>query len=74
MRLRLCFAGAIAPNERKNKVMDKEMTLRCIMAIIYRNGHWTNQSEKIDEINLLINKELNIPETADEYNNRNRIS
>ena len=54
--------------------MDKEMTLRCIMAIIYRNGHWSNQSEKINEINLLINKELNIAETADEYNNRNRIS
>jgi hypothetical protein len=54
--------------------MNKEMTLRCIMAIIYRGGHWTNQSEKIDEINLLINEELNIPETADEWNNRNRIS
>lgn len=54
--------------------MNKEMTLRCIMAIIYRGGHWSNQSEKINEINLLINKELNIAETADEYNNRNRIS
>jgi hypothetical protein len=40
--------------------MNKEMTLRCIMAIIYRDGHWCNQAEKIDEINLLINKELNI--------------
>ena len=39
---------------------DKEMALRCIMAIIYRDGHWSNQAEKIDEINLLINKELNI--------------
>lgn len=40
--------------------MNKEMTLRCIMAIIYRDGHWCNQAKKIDEINLLINKELNI--------------
>ena len=30
------------------------------MAIIYHDGHWCNQAKKIDEINLLINKELNI--------------
>jgi hypothetical protein len=55
--------------------MNKEQLLRHIMAIIYRNGHWSNQAEKFDEILLLVHSEMdNIEETADEYNNRNRIS
>jgi hypothetical protein len=28
------------------------------MAIIYLNGHWSNQSEKIDDILLLIDSEI----------------
>lgn len=37
---------------------DKEMALRCIMAIIYRDGHWANQAEKFDEILMFISDEL----------------
>ena len=37
---------------------DKEMSLRNIMAIIYRGGHWTNQAEKFDEILIYISDEL----------------
>jgi hypothetical protein len=69
--------------------MNKEQLLRHIMAIIYRNGHWSNHAEKFDEILLLVHSEMdNIEETADitlnqnifwqesadEYNERNRIS
>ena len=37
---------------------DKEMSLRNIMAIIYRGGHWANQAEKFDEILIYISDEL----------------
>jgi hypothetical protein len=38
--------------------MTKEMVLRTIMAIIYKDGPWANQSEKIDDILLFISDEL----------------
>ncbi len=62
-------------NLTKKKNMNKEQLLRHIMAIIYRNGHWSNQSEKINDILLLVHSEIeNIEESAESYNNRNRIS
>jgi hypothetical protein len=38
--------------------MNKEMVLRTIMAIIYKDGPWANQSEKIDDILLFISEEF----------------
>ena len=38
--------------------MNKEMVLRSIMAIIYKDGIWANQSEKIDEILLFIGEQF----------------
>ena len=39
-----------------NKIhtMTIQMILRNIVAIIYRNGHWPNHNDKIDEILLYI--------------------
>jgi hypothetical protein len=37
---------------------DKEMALRTIMAIIYKDGHWSNQKKKIDYILAFIGDEL----------------
>ena len=57
--------------------MNREQILRTIMAIIYRGGHWSNQDVKFDEILLFVHEELGMhhaTETADEYNERNRIS
>jgi hypothetical protein len=38
--------------------MSKEVVLRNIMAIIYRDGHWANQAEKFDEILIYVDEEL----------------
>ena len=57
--------------------MNREQILRTIMAIIYRGGHSFNQDVKFDEILLFVHEELGMhhaTETADEYNERNRIS
>ena len=59
--------------------MNRETILSFLQAIIYEGGHWANQDKKIDEILTLIDNELfpnryKTNETADEYNERNRIS
>ena len=46
-------------NIRWHQVVDElekkmEEVLRNIVAIIYRNGHWANHNDKIDEILLYI--------------------
>jgi hypothetical protein len=38
--------------------MNKEFALRTIMAIIYKDGPWANQSEKIDDILMFISDQF----------------
>jgi hypothetical protein len=44
--------------EKRKTTHSKEMSLRCIMAIIYEGGHWANSRKKIDLILAFIGDEL----------------
>ena len=41
-------------SKKKKDEMTIQIILRNIVAIIYRNGHWANHNDKIDEILLYI--------------------